>query len=152
MKIEDQEEEAGKIFLNTISANLLCTSSTLGLQGKPRINHQQHGPFFWLKYTICALSSLLLHIVGRMRCELGLMSEHCYNIVRNTLILNMTKLGKRVFHLSDLQTAVQQKLVSTIWYLFIESTHILKILRTIKFFQNFSTSIITYFPKIYNFF
>ncbi len=41
--------------------------------------------------------------------------------VRNTLILDMTKPRKRVFHLSDLQTVVQQKLVSTIWSLFIET-------------------------------
>ncbi len=76
--------------------------------------------YFQLKYTICVLSSLLLCIVGRMRCELKLTSEHCYNIVRNTLILNMMKPTKRVFRLSDFQTAVQQKLVSTMWSLFIE--------------------------------
>ncbi len=45
MKVEDQEGEAGKIFLNTTSANVLCTSSTLGLHGKPGINYQQYGPF-----------------------------------------------------------------------------------------------------------
>ncbi len=45
-KIEDLEGEAGKILLNTTSANLLCTSSTLGLRGKPGINYQQYGPFF----------------------------------------------------------------------------------------------------------
>ncbi len=50
MKIEDQEEEAGKIVLNAISSNLLCTSSTLGLRGKPGMNYQQYGPFFSLKY------------------------------------------------------------------------------------------------------
>ncbi len=120
-KIEDQEGEVGKIFLNTTSANLLCTSSTLGLHSKPGINYQRYGPLFRLKYTIYALSSLILRIVGRMRCELGLTSEQHYNIVRNTLILNMTKSGKRVFRLSDLQTAVQQKLVSTIWSLFKET-------------------------------
>ncbi len=120
-KIEDQEEEAGKIFLNTTSANLLCTSSTLGLHGKPgRKTTNNMVLFFRLKYAICVLSSLLLRIVGRMCCELGLMSEHCYNTGRNTLILNMMKLGKRVFHLSDHETVVQQKLVSTIWSLFIE--------------------------------
>ncbi len=111
----------GKIFLNTTSANLLCISSILGLHGKPGRYYQQHGPFFRLKYTICVLSSLLLCLVGRMRCELELTSEHCYNIVRNTLILNMTKTGKRVFCLSDLQTAIQQKLVSTIWSLFMQT-------------------------------
>ncbi len=47
MKIEDQEGEVDKIFLNTTSANLLRTSSTLGLQGKPGINYQQFGPFFF---------------------------------------------------------------------------------------------------------
>ncbi len=46
MKIEDQEGEAGKIFLNTISANLLCTLSILELHGKPGINYQPYGPFF----------------------------------------------------------------------------------------------------------
>ncbi len=45
-KIEDREGEAGKIFLNMTSANLLCTSSTLGPHGKPGINYQQCGPFF----------------------------------------------------------------------------------------------------------
>ncbi len=66
-------------------------------------------------HYICVLSSLFLLINGRMRCELGLTSEHCYNTVRNTIILkHTTKPGKRVFRLSDLQTAVQQKLVSTI--------------------------------------
>ncbi len=110
MKIEDQEGEAGKIFLNAISANLWYTSSTLGLQDKPGINYQQYGPFLRLKNTICVLSFLLLHIVGRMRSELGLTSEHCYNIVRNnTHTEYMTKSRKRVFRLSDLQ-----KLVSTI--------------------------------------
>ncbi len=120
-KIEDQEGEVGKIFLNTTSANLLCTSSTLGLHGKPRINYQQHGPSFRLKNNICVLSSVLLRIVGRMRCEHGLTSECCYNIVRNTLIMNMTKPGKWVFCLSDFHTAVQQKLISTIWSFFIET-------------------------------
>ncbi len=38
MKIEDQEGEVGKLFLNMTSANLLCTSSTLGPHGKPGIN------------------------------------------------------------------------------------------------------------------
>ncbi len=55
-----------------------------------------------------------------MRCEFWLMSEHRYNIVRNTLILNMTKPEKQVFRLSNLQTAVQQKLLSTIWSFFKE--------------------------------
>ncbi len=119
----------GKIFLNTTSANLLCTLSTLGLHSKPGINYQQYSPFFRLKYTICLLSSLLLHIIGRIRCELGLTSEHCYNIIRNTLILNMTKPGKRVFRLSRFQTAVQQKLVSTIWPLFIETYTYIRITR-----------------------
>ncbi len=100
---------------------MLCTSSTEGLYGMPVINYQQYGPFFRLKNTICTLSSLLLRIIGRMHCELRLTLEHCYNIVRNTLILNMTKPGKRVFRFSDFQTAVQQKLVSTIWSLFIET-------------------------------
>ncbi len=113
MKIEDQEGKAVKIFLNMTFANLLCTSTTLGLHDKPRINYQQYGPFFRLKYTICVLSFLFLRIVGRMRCELGMTSEHCYNVVTRTLILNMTKPGKRVFRLPDLQTVVQQKLVST---------------------------------------
>ncbi len=121
MKIEDQEGKAGKIFLNTTSANLPCSSSTLGLHGKPGINYQQYGSFFRLKYTICVQSSLLLRIIGGMCCELGLTSEHCYNIVRNTLILNMTKPRKRVFRFPNLQTVVQQKLVSTIWSLFIET-------------------------------
>ncbi len=78
------------------------------------INYQQHGSFFRLKYTIYVLSFLLLRIGGGVHCELQLTSEHCYNIVRNVLILNMTKSGKQVFRLSDLQTVVQQKLVSTI--------------------------------------
>ncbi len=112
MKIGDQEEEAGKVFLNTTSANLLCTSSTLGFYGKPGINYQQYGPFFRLKYTtMCALLSLPLRIVGRIHCELGLMSEHCYSTIRNTLVLNVTKPGKRVSCLSNFQTVVQQKLV-----------------------------------------
>ncbi len=61
--------------------------------------------FFRFKYTICALSSLLLRIVGRMHCELGLTLEHCYNIVRNTLILNMTKSGFSTFWPSNSGTA-----------------------------------------------
>ncbi len=77
-KLEDQEGEVDKIFLNTTSANLLCTSSTLGLRSKPEINCQQYGPFFQLKYIIYVLSSLLLRSVGRMWCELGL--------TRNTVI------------------------------------------------------------------
>ncbi len=56
-----------------------------------------------------------------MHCELGLVLERCYNIVRNALIVDMTKPRKQVFRLSDLQTAVQQKLVSTIWSLYIET-------------------------------
>ncbi len=119
MKIKDQEVEADKIFLNMTFANVLCTPSTLRLHSKPGINY---GPFFFrLKYTVYVLSSPLLRIVGGMHCELGLMSEYCYNVVGNTLILNMTKPGKRVFHFSDLQTVVQQKLLSTIWSLFIET-------------------------------
>ncbi len=48
-KIEDKEEEAGKIFLNMTSTNLLCTSSTLGFHGKPGINYQQYGLFFFIE-------------------------------------------------------------------------------------------------------
>ncbi len=104
-----------------ISVNLLCAPSTLEPHGKPGINYQQYGLSFWLKNTICVLSSLFLRIVGRIRCELGLTSEHSYNMVRNTLVLNKTKPGKWVFCFSDFQTAIQQKLVSTIWSFFMEA-------------------------------
>ncbi len=50
-KIKDQEGEAGKIFLNRASANLLCTSSTLGLHGKPGINYQQLWSFFSIEIS-----------------------------------------------------------------------------------------------------
>ncbi len=54
-KAKTEDQKAGKIFLNMTSANLLCTSSTLGLHGKPGINHQQYSPCFHLKYPICVL-------------------------------------------------------------------------------------------------
>ncbi len=54
--------EAGEIFLNTTSANLLCTSSTLGLHGKPGINYQQYGPFFSIElYHLCTAISTSSH-------------------------------------------------------------------------------------------
>ncbi len=99
--------------------------------------------FFCLKYTISVLSALLLRIIGRIHSELGLTSEHCCNIVRNTLVLNMTKPRKRVFHLSDFQTAVQLKLISTIWSLFIE-TYTTLLRRSLPNFAEISCNIIKF--------
>ncbi len=84
MKIGNQEGEAIKISSTTTSANLLCTSSILGLYGKPGIHYQQYGPFFFIE-----VHYLFTVISTSMRCELGLTLEHCYNIVRNTLIRNI---------------------------------------------------------------
>ncbi len=60
--VEDQEGEAGKIFLNTTSANPLCTSLTLGLHGNPGINYQQYGPFFPIEvHHLCTAISTSSH-------------------------------------------------------------------------------------------
>ncbi len=70
--------EASKIFLNTTSANLLCTSSTLGLHGKTGINCQQYSPFFF-DWSIPSVYCHLYFFASLGECAVS--SDWCRNTV-----------------------------------------------------------------------